>query len=233
LPAGSTGGNWILTFQDEFNGTSLDTSKWSSGYGWGDRTDWTQEWCKPANIVVSGGLLNLKVTKEDNNGKPYASACVNTKNKFYQERGYFEIRMKPIKGNGWLNAFWSKRNTEEWPPELDVIEVIGPNTNRPYHTIHYNCPGTTTPCNSGSPDMDKGDLSAAFHTYGAEWQDNQVIWYVDGVETWRTSNNANLINGAFYLMVNVHVGSGWMGYPDANQQYPVTMQVDYVRAWRR
>jgi hypothetical protein len=54
-PAGS--GPWVQTFSDDFNGTALDTSKWSTGYGWGNITGFSQEYADPRNVRVADGKL--------------------------------------------------------------------------------------------------------------------------------------------------------------------------------
>ena len=37
----------------------------------------------------------------------------------------------------------------------------------------------------------------------------------------------------FFLLLNVAVGGGWPGNPDATTVFPQTMLVDYVRVYRR
>src|SRR5688572_6966040 len=51
-PNGQRAG-WVLTFSDDFDGRSLDKSKWSNGFGWGQATRSDFGWCDPRNNVVS------------------------------------------------------------------------------------------------------------------------------------------------------------------------------------
>ncbi|HEX8227678.1 MAG TPA: hypothetical protein VF572_07460, partial [Candidatus Saccharimonadales bacterium] len=48
-------GTWNIRFQDEFNGTTLDTSKWTTLDGWSMNNVTTHT----ANVSVSGGSAIL------------------------------------------------------------------------------------------------------------------------------------------------------------------------------
>jgi beta-glucanase (GH16 family) len=37
----------------------------------------------------------------------------------------------------------------------------------------------------------------------------------------------------FFIILNVAVGGGWPGNPDATTVFPQQMQVDYVRVYKR
>jgi len=39
-------------------------------------------------------------------------------------------------------------------------------------------------------------------------------------------------NHPFFLLLNVAVGGGWPGSPDASSEFPQTMLVDYVRVYK-
>lgn len=57
--------------------------------------------------------------------------------------GYFECRAKVPTGKGYLPAFWMMPTDEnlygQWPKcgEIDIMEVMGQETNKAYGTIHY------------------------------------------------------------------------------------------------
>ena len=223
------GANWTLTFSDEFNGTALDGSKWSKGYGWGVTTGWTNEWIDPDNVLVEEGRLRLKLENRPGTGKLYASGAVNTRNKFTQEYGYLEARMKMPAGSGFLSAFWGKRNDESWPPEIDVIEVIGPDPGRAFMTVHWDDGGHQ----SSGGNWAGPDFSADFHVFGFWWGPDENVWYIDGVERRRTSNGASRINGDFYFMFNTHIGGNpWMGDPDGSTPWPSYNEIDWVRIYK-
>ena len=79
----------------------------------------------------------------------------------------------------------------------------------------------------------------AFHTFAVEWEPNVVRFYCDGI-LYKTLTPANLpagttwvYNHPFFLLMNVAVGGGWPGNPDATTVFPQTMLVDYVRVYQR
>ena len=101
-------GTWQLQFQEEFNGSSLDGTKWRLGghhagiAGVGGNS--------PKNVSVSGGLLRLKAQQGamSFSGKSYSysGAEVTSFFQYRQQYGYFEARMKAPPVNGLWPAFW-------------------------------------------------------------------------------------------------------------------------------
>ena len=63
-------GTWTCTFDDEFNGTSFDPTKWTpmlsaaSGYTTGTASGWPCYVNNPNTISESGGYLHLSVVQE-------------------------------------------------------------------------------------------------------------------------------------------------------------------------
>src|SRR6266498_1078768 len=72
-------GTWDLLFQDEFDGTTLDSSKWTTCYWW-DNAGCTissnneLEWYQPNNVLITDGYLRLQARRQTidaSNGKTY------------------------------------------------------------------------------------------------------------------------------------------------------------------
>lgn len=222
-PVGPSG-NWNLKFNDEFNGSSLDNSKWNVGWPWGNSADHADEVIRASNITVNNGILQIKANKE---GSTWYSGLIQTNGKHNQQYGYWEARIKSI-GNtpGFLTAFWACTN-ESWPPEIDFVEILGNDPTAAHVTQHYTN-------SSGQYGVDGYewhagvDLSLDYHVYGCEWNANQIKYYIDGnlVATF-----ANKINEPLYTLLNMHVGMDWTGDPTTTADQ--FMYVDWVRIWQK
>ncbi|RIV17976.1 T9SS C-terminal target domain-containing protein [Fibrisoma montanum] len=232
-PSGAT---WTLKFEDNFNGTSLDQTKWSQGFGWGPVSGAFNETTRPENVVVSNGTL--KIEMECDNG--YKSGAINSRNKFIQKYGYWEARIKvPAAAAGLLPAFWAKFNNDQWPPELDIMEIFGSNQSAQF-TVHWGS-SSATHQQSGQA-WNGGDLSTAFHTFGCEWDPNYIKWYVDG-QVRRTYarpdadaflNQWNAVSDGIYMMLNVHAANQpWTGGTLSCVNLPRYMEVDWVRVYQK
>ncbi|HVG38425.1 MAG TPA: glycoside hydrolase family 16 protein [Pyrinomonadaceae bacterium] len=245
---------WQLLWRDEFDGSDnspVDSSKWTAeigGHGWGNNeleyyTDRTQ------NAALQSGTLAITARKEtytgaDNVTRQYTSARLITKNKFAQQYGRFEARIKIPYGQGIWPAFWMLGDNIDaagWPAcgEIDIMENIGREPAIVHGTIHG-------PGHSGAKSIsaqyslpNKAPFADDYHTYAVEWEPNALRFYVDGV-LYTTRTPADLPSGAtwvydrpFFLLLNVAVGGSWPGNPDATTIFPQTMKVDYVRVYRR
>ncbi|WP_222852928.1 carbohydrate-binding protein [Massilia genomosp. 1] len=232
---------WTLAWADEFNGTSLDTSKWNievNGDG-GGNNELQYYTARPENIRVTGGELVIQARKEAYMGKQYTSGRITTQDKASWQYGRIEARMKIPTGKGTWPAFWmlgNSINSARWPAsgEIDIMEHI--NSEAVTHgTIHWSDQNNAY-ANYGGP---SGNLDfSQYHVYAVEWDTSMIRWYVDG-NKFHEVNIAGGINGTsefhapFFLLFNLAVGGNWPGSPDGSTAFPNQMQVDYVRVYRR
>jgi len=189
--------DWVMVWNDEFDGSAIDTDKWSyevncNGGGNQEQQCYTAE---SENSFVSGGNLNIvALPAAEDSPLPYTSARLNTKYKGDWKYGRFEMRAKMPQGQGTWPAFWMLPTDEvygPWPKsgEIDIIEAVnlkvanldGVEEAHVYGTLHY---GLSAPDNSqsGKAYLLPGDVNPAdgFHTYTIEWQEGEIRWYVDG-----------------------------------------------------
>jgi beta-glucanase (GH16 family) len=219
---------WVLSFHDEFDGTSLDRSKWSNGFGWGQDTNSNYGWCDPGANVVSGGVLVQRIERRPRGGEPFSVGCINSKHRFAQQYGYWEARIRTARCAGSRSAFWGKPNDESWPPEIDVVEVNGESSRSARFTVHWD-DGDGHRESQGA--FTGPDFSDGFHTFGAEWTPDGVTWFVDGVQRRHTAAGAGALGdgGPFYTILNSQVidpDSTCGDVPSESAEY-----VDYVRVW--
>ena len=234
---------WELDWSDEFDGATLDHGKWkeqTGGDGWGndELENYTR---RPENIRLENGMLVIEARKEAFGGNRYTSARISSAGLKERTYGRYEARIKLPKGQGIWPAFWllgSDIGTAGWPAcgEIDIMENIGKEPATVYGTLHG-------PGYSGSNGfqnhvtLENGNFYDAFHVYALEWEPNEIRWYIDGKQ-YHTAK-PELVHGAwkfdhpFNVILNLAVGGGWPGNPDANTSFPQQMLVDYVRVYRR
>jgi beta-glucanase (GH16 family) len=236
--------NWELAFEDTFDSGSLDTSNWGIGFGWGDQTNYSPSRMTGDNVELSNGRLKLKATQGSSSSE-YLVGGVHTKNNVtFGPGSYVEAKIKVMDLPGSTNAFWSKPNSEAWPPEIDFMECPTARMGQTMHNIHYSSSGTVgdgsthTKTTNGYYQADTGDMQDRFFIYGCEWQQDSIAHYVDGNLVGRTTDStvtdAVAAGAPFYLMLNVLVG-GWPAgeVPSDWSGHDTAMEVDWVRVWNQ
>jgi beta-glucanase (GH16 family) len=236
VPAGSAGAKpgWTLTFADEFDGDKLDPTKWNPRDPWGRERNSELQAYVPDAFKVKDGVLKIMAEKRkaDYAGKTreYTSGMMSTYQKFAQKFGRFEIRCRIPKGKGLWPAFWLLPDPLGWPPEIDVLETLGHETNRAYFTHHWRDESRKHQSHGGH--VDDGDLSAGFHTYAAEWSPEVIVWYLDGKEAFRSTRSVPK-ELPMYMLANLAVGGQWPGAPNADTPFPSSFDIDYIRVYTR
>jgi len=183
---------------DEFNGTSLDTTKWDYWLP-GTRRDAVNI----ANAVsVSGGYLNI--TTYTSNSVNY-TAMIATDGTFRPRFGYWETSVAWGDTNGMWSAMWmqsptmgtylydpfvsgseidvAEHRSTDGTSNGDIINVVQPN-------VHWNGYGGSA-ASSGGNNYGSG-LGSGFHTYGFQWTPANYTIFIDGsnVRNWNYAQNA-------------------------------------------
>lgn len=162
-------------------------------------------------------------------GRSYTSGLLTTKASFSQTYGLFEIRAKLPKGKGLWPAFWLLPENRAWPPEIDVLEVLGDNTKKLYVSWHSNVGGKHT---ADSKAIDVPDMSEDFHTYSVVWEKDTLMWFFDDVQV-ASRPTPEDFHLPMYMLINLAVGGGWPGSPDKTTPFPARYTIDWVRAYAR
>ena len=238
VAVGGPGGVWNLKFSDEFNGASLDTAKWNTCYpeGCHHSSNHELECYMPDNVLPTGKILRLQariktVTCSNNATYHYTSGMITTYGKYAFMRGYVEVRTRGTAGQGFWPALWAIPADRSWPPEIDILEILGQEPNRAYFTYHW---GTAANRQQSGDSWVGPDFSAGWHTFGLHWGSNAMHWYVDGVERRPPfTQTANLPSQPMYFIANLAVGGDWPGPPNGSTVFPNYFDLDYVRIWQR
>ncbi|HEY1775837.1 MAG TPA: glycoside hydrolase family 16 protein [Solirubrobacteraceae bacterium] len=229
-------GSWHLAFDDEFNGTSLNTAVWNTGWlssGLTGPIDPDELECySPSQDVVANGELDLNLIAQPVsgcvvNGGPqtisanYESGMVNTRDKFSYTYGFLEARVwlpgTPWAGVDWPGV-WEVGNPAPQNGEIDLIEGLGGQA-----CYHYHDP-TGAPFGSCL-----GGWDGTWHTFGVDWEPGSVTWYFDGGPAGEvTSAQADITGAPMYLIADLALDNSSGGPISA----PATMKVDYIRVWQ-
>jgi beta-glucanase (GH16 family) len=235
LPAAAPSSLYTLTFDDEFNGTAVDTSKWNY------RTDvrgWSAQ--RPQNVTEGGGLMTINLKKESYGGMSYTGGGLVSKQAFHY--GYYETRVRTNVGSGWHPSFWamaSDGSTTNWPDRRTEIDGFEMDSHRPTVLSHNINPWL--PDGSREPTISSGnynvgfDMSAAFHTYGFEWTENQVKYYVDGALKFTASYSPTCCTKHDYINAWLSaIAINLNNSPGVDEsKLPGTVQWDYFRYYAK
>ena len=227
-----TDDEWVLTFNDEFNGDSVNWDIWDSS-----------PYKSQSNILSTRGGDNAEVhdgalymmTKKEQKGtgtpKEWTTCHLALDaTVFRQKYGYWEARYKICASSGINNAFWlvtggSSIMSYKQSYEIDINEGHYPNDVS--CTYHYKSTGDALAYSKSyrSP----YDLSVDYHTYALEWNPDELTFYFDGMEVVTVPNeNAHV---ALVPLLSSAV-AGWGGsisdLADGTAQI-----VDYVRLYQR
>ncbi len=237
--------DYVLVWEDDFEGDSLDEDNWRHRYT-GERRG---AYNTSDAVSVSDGRLSIKTSYNASEDR-YETGMIGTQDTFQQTYGYFEARIKLQQEGGHWSAFWLQSpniHNESDPPdpanngaEIDVMEY------RQYHdamqhALHWNSyedgyhkhidEELSNWPNDFSPDDD------GFHTFGLHWTEHGYTFYIDGVETWQTTEA--LSHRDQYMILSTEVptpGTGEVGWAGGNldwadEGHEDGIYVDYVRVY--
>ena len=214
---------------DEFDGKPLDMEKWSYR-GLGPRKGGVNV----KDTVVLDGQGHLVLTTKPN-GDQFETAMIGTQETFLTTYGYFECRVKLQQEIGHWSAFWLQTptmgkevgNTVVSGTEVDIYEYLRREGEQLHHTLHWDGYGKAHKMAKHMPTI--AGLTQGWHTFGMLWTAEGYTFYVDGQETWRTSEAIS--KRSQYLIVSLEVGP-WAG-DITKAKLPDNLYVDYVRVYQK
>ncbi|CAN5493725.1 hypothetical protein BH10PLA1_BH10PLA1_00960 [soil metagenome] len=243
-------GQWAKTFDDEFDGSTIDSSKWNV-YGenyWDKKSHFSKD-----NVIVGGGVVKLRFEKktghqnDDPNHKretDYATGFLESLGKWTQRYGYFETRIKVPTAPGLWPAFWlmpdrgaaagpqwKRQDTAHGAMEFDVFEQLsrwGPfRTNIAMHWDGYQ----KTHKQTGTQNIYFQTDKDGFVTVGLLWTPGLAVYYYNGNEVARWECD-RISNVPADLMFTLPMG-GWDNNALDDKTLPDEFVIDYVRCWQR
>ncbi len=246
---------YTLFWSDEFNETSLNSSKWNynigngcpSLCGWGNN-ELQQFTSSNKNLYFKEGNLIIEAKNESNQ---YTSSRINTDNKFEFKYGRIDVRaaMPSVSGT-WTALFLLNKNYTTsnpgvyWPSggEIDIMEYLGEDRNKILGTAHY---GTDFPnnwhFNSVNYNSQNGEpFNEVYYVFSIIWEEDKITWLVNDVAyhsitpaTTSAKGQPYPFNDEFYLIFALSVGGNLPKATPVANDFPDYLIIDYVRVYQK
>lgn len=234
-------GGWQILYQDTFN--SFDYGKWSKSFPWGKLfANHPNTYYPHGNVWISNGELVLKATANNTeaNGIVYnwQGAAVNSHQKMFRGPGTrLRARIKAPFRNGINSAFWMIASDRVWPPEIDIFEFPGAqsdNGKKVRMALHYGT--NSNPQQRKKTWTASSALTGSYHNYEIRWFSGSkaVEWWINGVKRASEYNNTYTPNENMYAVISVSVNNdpNWHGTP-ANSGWNSYMYVKWFEWYKQ
>ena len=238
-------GKWDLSWRDEFSGRRLDLDRWRPNWLADSDRAVTKPINKaelacydPANVTVKGGTLRLRVTDQacrthDGRTYDYTSGLVESAHDHRFTNGFVESRiylppsdgtLAPVGscGPNWA-VFWLNGARHPEDGEIDVMECLSRND----VSWHYHWGTEAAPRSaSGYPESWRATMpdTGGWHTFGVDWSPGRLVFYYDGVPV--GVQTEGVTDTPHYVVAGLAISGSAVAVPQ-------TMQLDYVRVWKR
>lgn len=233
-----------LVFEDEFEGSELDTSVWEYRANGARRGGFNA----PSQVRVENGnmIMTGNYQKDGMYGEGWYGGMVKLKERYC--KGYFEIRCIASPCSGFWSAFWIQASAPYTASvskggvggaEIDIFEAMSWDDLLGKSAVSQNihCAGVDG-VQEGFQSQNLGtfygnNIYEEYNTYGLEWTDDEYIFYINGVETRRSSFG----NGVSEVLEDVIVSLEIPAEEDLarldKDNYKTEYVVDYVRIYQK
>lgn len=222
----------VMVWNDEFDGLELDDSKWETCPEW--KRQGLSYWEADNHHLTGTGELRLDVTQS---GDSVLCGAIRSRGRYYQKFGYFEVRCKvPRMFGGWA-AFWMMPD-QNIPgdqgrdgTEIDIFETINGMDGKINHALHWD--GYGDEHQSTGRSLTRPDIyDDEYHKFGFWWTPTEYVFYIDDVETWRTSAGG-VSQVEEYIKLTMEVtDASWAGNWEDQVEKPIHWFIDYVRTYQ-
>lgn len=271
IPKGETVdmSKFTLVWSDEFNGDSLDKTKWGSSWWITERKGgyWHEDMVsvKDGNLIIKAQYMETPLENRyyenwhnqidfDEYKAGWYTADITTQGKYEQLYGYFEVRCILPAATGMWSAFWMMNDqvvnvdgSGQDGTEVDVFESF-------YYKDYWwgnDCITTGIIYDGYGKEIQNASIGKVFiendpyteyNTYGVEWNKDEYIFYINGVETGRLSAGGVSQNPEYLLLSCEFAGENGIQHSDRHgtgkieltpeENWPAEFKVDYVRCYQ-
>ena len=235
-----------LVWADEFDGEGkADPAKWkydTGGSGWGNNE--LQYYTPGDNAFMEGGALIVEARKERMGGRDYTSCRLVTRGAGDWLYCKVEARVKLPSGVGTWPAVWMLPTDWAyggWPAsgEIDIMEHVGYNPDWIVQSIHVDRYHAGAARNKS---VRVPGVREEFHVYGVEWLPDQIVFSIDGRETWtyrpldftgQPTREVWPFDKRMHILINLAFGGDWGGAAGIDENcLPARLEVDYIRVYQ-
>ena len=233
---------WTQTFEDDFEMSALDASKWMTGYYWGKTLmndnyvlDGEKQFFQERNISIENSLLRITTRQESVKGKSwnpaigfrekdfnYSSALISTGQSFRQKYGKFEAKVRFSQSFPVVNTFWMLG--EKITPQIDVFKSTDPKGKSVESGVHSM--DLMKKAAHSLKKISGENFKGKFFIYSLEWTAQAMIWRINGIEVHRETKN--IPDEAMYLTFCTTLPEVPKG-----GQTPAYMDIDWVRCYKK
>ena len=114
--------------------------------------------------------------------------------------------------------------------EMDIMECINPDRENVSQTTHWY--DKKNSFSGGTRARHVPGLSKGFHTFSLEWTPEELIFRIDGVESWRVNAKEHPIPGTPHHVI-LSFGAKWREVLKKPADFSSTYTVDYVRVYQK
>ncbi len=242
--SGSVEGERLLTWNDEFEGDSIDSSVWTHellpAYTYNNELQAYTD--RDENSAVRDGQLIITGRQESYEGASYTSARLNTSTSASWLYGRIEGQLQVPSGIGTWPAMWmlpTDWSYGGWPDsgEIDIMEHVGCDPDMVHGTVHtgaYNhMLGTQQ---GGSMAV---SATSSMHVYAVEWTPEQMVFSIDDTAYFTFDNDGAgdsatwPFDQRFHIILNLAIGGDWGGYCGVDAgAFPQEYRIDWVRVYQ-
>ncbi len=231
-----------MVFCDEFDENELNTDLWYTR-GNGERRSGfnaaSQVRQENGNLIITG-----EYREDGTYGKGWYAGAIALKQKY--TRGYFEIKCICNDCSEYWSAFWLQGNHPYdaelsnggiGSAEIDIFEAFNRDA---VIKSKQDTVSQTVWCNGFDDDDDELDkcsfssigknIFSEYNTYGLEWTEDEYIFYINGVETGRTSFGKGVSTDAEEVIVSLEIPEAGISFDKSKKTEFI---IDYVKIWQK
>lgn len=238
---------YSIVFEDEFDGDAVDWNAWkpcSTGARKYDNRSADQVSVKNGNLYITAEY------RDGEYGEGWYTGDVVLKEQYTY--GYYEVRAICNDDSAFNCAFWLQSDHCYDPEyslggpggaEIDILENLNHSSGYSASKNTLHVAGIDGPDDEGIDSYHMpsfythNDMYSEYNTYGVLWTEDEYIFYINGVETMRTSFGNGVCEEPVDVILS-HWGPGHdkssqlNAYNKLDKNYKSVFTVDYVKIYQ-